>query len=92
MSKNKNIKKLPSGSEILLNSLLRGMKSADDLLTTSNKENTTPASVEEKIEIDNVYASLVKGEITQEVKDLRYETYEAARKASEYRYVGNGVA
>ena len=92
MSKNNPAKKAILDAKILWHSLFHGMGAVDDILTKSNKTSDGSVTAEQKLEQDNVYASLVKGEITQEVKDLRYETYQAARKASEYQYIGGGTA
>lgn len=70
-------------------SLFGGMRSADDLLTTSNKQlDAAGAAEEQKVESNNIYAQLLRGEVTQEVKDIRYEMYEAARRADEYEVAG----
>lgn len=92
MSKISSVKKAALDAKILWHSLFHGMNAVDNILTKSNKTSDGSVTAEQKLEQNNVYASLVKGEITQEVKDLRYETYQAARKASEYQYIGNGVA
>lgn len=69
------------------------MKAADDVLTTNNKEISSGVAVEEqKVEQNNLYASLLKGEVTQEVKDLRYEMYESVKQSKDWKYVGNGQA
>lgn len=49
-------------------------------------------SVEQQQEQDSVWADLLKGELTQRVKDLRYETMHAERKSKEYQYIGGGIA
>ena len=93
MSKN-FFQKLRLNVVLFFNSLFRGMRAADDIISTNSKDGTAGNGTgeERKVENDNVYAALVRGEITQEVKDLRYETYQAVKKADEYKYVGNGVA
>ena len=68
--------------------LFHGMKAADDVLVTSNKDISTGGSAEEeKIEENNLYASLLKGEVTQEVKDLRYEMYESVKSSKDYKVI-----
>lgn len=93
MSKNV-FKNIALNASIFFNSLFRGMRAADDIVSTSNADSAAGSGTaeEKKIENDNLYVALVKGEVTQEVKDLRFETYQAAKKADEYDYVGNGVA
>ena len=69
------------------------MKAADDVLTTSNKEISSGGATEEqKLEETNLYSALLKGEVTQEVKDLRYEMYESVRQSKDWKYLGNGQA
>lgn len=49
-------------------------------------------SVEQQQEHDSVWADLLKGELTQRVKDLRYETMHAERGSKKFQYIGGGVA
>ena len=74
--------------------LFHGMKAADDVLVTSNKDvSSGGASEEKKVEENNLYASLLKGEITQEVKDLRYEMYESVKQSKDFKVIDySGVA
>lgn len=76
-------------------SLFGGMKAADEILTSSNKEISVGDGTvtEQKTEQQNLYAALLKGEVTQEVKDLRYEMYESVRQAKDWEVKGyTGVA
>ena len=69
--------------------LFRGMKSADDTITASNKEiEAGGPAIEEKVQEDNLFAQLLRGEVTQEVKDLRYEMYESVRKSEDFKVMG----
>lgn len=75
--------------KLFFHSLFRGMKSADDIMTTSNKEIESGGIVEEqKVESNSVLVQLLRGEITQEVKDVRYEMYESVRKSKDYKALG----
>ena len=88
-----NMKRLFYNVKLFFYSLFHGMKAADDVITKSNKEISSGGAVEEqKAEQNNLYASLLKGEVTQEVKDLRYEMYESVRQSKDWKYVGNGQA
>ena len=70
-------------------SLFRGMKSADEIISEGNKNSSSGNQVsEQKTESQSLYASLLRGEVTQEVKDLRYEMYESVRKSKEYDVLG----
>ena len=83
------MKKLIGNLKLFFYSLFHGMKAADDVLTTSNKELSSGGAVEEqKMEEHNLYASLLKGEVTQEVKDLRYEMYESVKQSKDWKVIG----
>ena len=83
------MKKLIGNLRLFFYSLFHGMKAADDVLTTSNKELSSGGAVEEqKMEEHNLYASLLKGEVTQEVKDLRYEMYESVKQSKDWKVIG----
>lgn len=87
------MKKLFYKIKLFFTYLFTGMKAADDVMTSSNKELSSGGVKEEqKVEENNLYASLLKGEVTQEVKDLRYEMYESVRKSRDWKYIGNGQA
>ena len=88
------MKKFIRNIAIFFASLFRGMKSADETIVPSQKDNDNGSPAEEKkMEETNLYASLLKGEVTQEVKDLRYETYESVRQSKDWKPIGySGVA
>ena len=50
-----------------------GMKAADELLATSNKDDDAGSSMHQKISQNNLLNDLLKGEITQEVEELTKE-------------------
>ena len=69
--------------------LFSGMRAADDVLTTSNGDISSGGATEEKkVEENNLLASLLRGEVTQEVKDLRYEMYESVKQSKDWKVVG----
>ena len=73
--------------------LFRGMRSADDKLTVGEKTGSEDnMSIEQKQEAQSVYADLLRGEVTQEVKELRHEMYYAERRSHDYIYNGGGRA
>ena len=79
--------------KIFFNSFFWGLRSADDELTTSTKDATGEGStITQKQEQKSVYADLLKGEVTQEVKELRHEMYYAERRSHDYIYNGGGHA
>lgn len=75
---------------LFMNYLMQGLRVADNLLTSQNKEDGDGANIEQKKEVQNVYADLLRGEVTQEVRELRHEMYYAERLSHEYTYGGNG--
>lgn len=86
------LKKIIRKIKLFWSSLFIGMKHADETLTTSNKETAEGMSIQQNIEHKNVYADLLRGEVTQEVEELRWEMYKADELANDYKYVGNGQA
>lgn len=75
---------------LFMNYLMQGLRVADNLLTSQNKEDGDGTNIEQKKEVQNVYADLLRGEVTQEVRELRHEMYYAERLSHEYTYGGNG--
>lgn len=88
------MKKIWINIKMFFISLAWGMKGADKLIANSNKtvEGGDNASIEQHKETNNVYADLLRGEVTQEVKEFRHEMYYAERKSHDYEYGGNGRA
>lgn len=66
-----------------------GLKAADDKIVGSASmdglQNST--TIQQKVESKNVFKDLLKGELTEAVKELRYSSYAISRKADEYDYV-----
>lgn len=82
------MKKFLLNIKLFFYSLFHGMKAADDLMTTSNKEVSSAGSAEEqKVEQNTLLSALLKGEVTQEVKDLRYEMYESVKQSKDWKVV-----
>ena len=79
---------------VFFKSLAWGMRGADKVISSSNKDTdgADVGGIEQQKHQDSVYADLLRGEVTQEVKEVRYEMYEAERKSKEYEYGGNGRA
>ena len=75
-------------------SLAWGMRGADKIISNSNKENEGGdiSGIEQQKSQESVYANLLRGEVTQEVKEFRHEMYYAERKSHEYVYAGGGHA
>ena len=69
-----------------------GLKSADKIAFGAKEDPSNDGTVfEQQNEQNSVYKDLLKGEVTQEVKELRHEMYFSERKTHKYKYIGNGV-
>ena len=69
-----------------------GLKSADKIAFGAKEDPSNDGTVfEQQNEQNSVYKDLLKGEVTQEVKELRHEMYFSERKSHKYKYIGNGV-
>lgn len=80
---------------IFLNYLFYGMKAADDVVLGNGKSPSDGGvSVEAKKEDEThkVIHDLLRGEITEEVRELRHEMYYAERESYNYKYTGGGTA
>ncbi len=76
---------------IFLRYMMRGLHSADvEAFEGKTQESKDGINAEQQEETNNVYKNLLKGEVTQAVKELRYEMYQAERKSYEYQYSGGG--
>lgn len=69
-----------------------GLKNADSEMFTSKNSSTSDSGYIQQIKETNIGKDLLKGEVTQEVEDLRYSTYAVYKESNQYEYIGNGVA
>lgn len=71
-----------------------GLKSADKTILSSDNDGKKleVGGIEQQEEAQSVYKDLLRGEVTQQVKEFRYEMYHAERKSHEYDYTGGGHA
>lgn len=73
--------------------LFIGMRSADDKLTVGGKIGGDDGiTINQQQESKNLYAALLRGEVTQEVIEARHEMYYAERRSHDYIYNGGGRA
>lgn len=88
------MKKLWLNIRIFFTLLFKGLKNANDIAFTGNKDTDigNGSSIEQQKEVQSVYKDMLKGEITQEVIELRHEMYFAERASKKYKYTGNGRA
>ena len=63
--------------------VLFGMKAGDEMMTTSQVEIPEGSGIHKQIEHKSVLRDLLKGEVTQEVEELRYETFKAEEMSNE---------
>lgn len=69
-----------------------GMKAAGDEILGSGTADENGTSITKETEDQRVGKHLLKGEVTQEVEELRYRTYKVANESENFNYLGNGVA
>jgi hypothetical protein len=69
-----------------------GMKNAESEMLLSKNSSNSESSYVQQIKEQNVGKDLLKGEVTQEVEDLRYSTYKVYKESNNYEYLGDGVA
>jgi len=69
-----------------------GMKAAGDNIIGAGDSDTVGNEINQQVSDQRVAKHLLKGEITQEVEELRYRNYKVAGEAENYEYLGNGVA
>ena len=85
------IKNMWFNLRVFWHSMFMGMKTADQKMMGVTKEGKiSDTTVEQQLEQDGVYADLLKGEVTQEVKELRDSTYRGYKASFDYKYIGNG--
>ena len=73
--------------------LSNGLKSAEKIAFGNNSDALDDGmTCEQQQEHDSVWQDLLKGELTQRVIDLRYETAHADRESKKYQYIGGGNA
>ena len=69
-----------------------GLKAADTEIMGSKSINDGNVSIGQEVSDERVAKHLLKGEVTQEVEELRYRTYRVENESKNYKYLGNGVA
>lgn len=72
--------------------LPHGMKAANSEIMGGGDSDEVGTTITQEMHDQRVGRHLLKGEVTQEVEELRYRTYKVANESEKYEYVGNGVA
>jgi len=87
------LKKIWLNIKIFFFYIIQGLISADKTIMSSQNTNTQPmGGIEEQKEEHNVIKDLLRGVITEEVRELRHEMYYSERKSHEFTYGGGGRA
>ena len=76
----------------LLYGLPFGMKAADTEIMGGKTVSIGNTSISQEVNDQRIGKHLLKGEVTQEVEELRYRTYKVSNESEKYKYLGNGVA
>lgn len=77
----------------ILYSLPFGLKAADTEIMGSNVSGDgNDTVIKQQVNNNRVAKHLLKGEVTQEVSELRYRMYKVGRESDKYEYIGNGMA
>jgi hypothetical protein len=69
-----------------------GLKAADSEIMGSKSVEDNDTSIHQEVSDERVAKHLLKGEVTQEVEELRYRTYKVDKESQNYKYLGNGIA
>lgn len=77
--------------KLFWNSFFVGLKTADEKTMGVTKDGKTiDSSIEQQMTEEGVYADLLRGEVTQEVEELRDANYRDYKQSFDYQYIGNG--
>lgn len=78
---------------ILFYSLSKGLNNANNILLSQTGDSDADSiGVHETIEEQRLSKDLLKGEVTQSVKEMRHRLYNVSKESNNYKYLGNGVA
>ena len=75
-----------------LKALIYGLKGADAVIMGQTDPYSGGIVIQKEVQDKRVSKHLLKGEVTQEVMELRWRNYVVAKEASRYKYDGNGRA
>lgn len=68
-----------------------GLKKADSEIMGAAEIDSNGTEISQEVSNQRVAKHLLKGEVTQEVEELRYRTYKVANESENYTYIGNGI-
>lgn len=85
------MKKIIKKIKIFIVSLFFGLRKADQTISTNNSETIDSGSnIESQKESHTLYDKLLKGELTQEVKEFRYQVYKILRESEKFVLMPDG--
>ena len=72
----------------ILYSLPFGLKGAEDeMLSQKSSLNTDNVGVHQVINENRLSKDLLKGEVTQQVEELRYRDYKVSKESKKYKFI-----
>lgn len=87
------LKKIKHDIQMFFYSLFYGMKITEDNVFHQNGiSNGNGSSIIKEVDDQRVSKSLLKGEITQQVEELRYRTYKVDKESKQYEYYAPTLA
>lgn len=87
------MKKVKDFFKRLLYALPFGLKGADtEIMGAGNVQEGNGTTINQQISDNRVAKSLLKGEVTQAVEELRYRNYKVSAESKKFDYIGNGLA
>ena len=75
-----------------LGALMFGLKGADEVIMGQSDPFEGGLVIQKEVHDKRVSKHLLKGEITQEVEELRWRNYAVAKESKNYKYTGDGKA
>ena len=73
-------------------SLIYGMKNTEDIILHQTGEDSEETKIHNVIQTSSVAKALLKGEVTQEVEELRYRTYKVDEESQTFEYYSPTLA
>lgn len=87
------LNKIKRNIQIFFYSLFYGMKSTEDtVLHQTGLTNSPGTSVIKEIDDQRISKALLKGEVTQQVEELRYRTYKVDKESKDFEYYAPTLA
>lgn len=84
------LKKILYNIKLFFHHLFLGMKNVDTIITSNHKSEDGSGYILSDDSNGGIFKDILEQKVTQEVEELRYASYEVAKKSKNYRYIGNG--